>query len=573
MKILFYWCDDLIVNKTQGIEILSLKIIQKEHEFANAVIELSNENFDHLETFSQKYAKIECNEKTIFVGRLIAFPISKNNASVTIELIAEPVDYQQKLQNFSQKSLEKFKNISNQKFINNLISYDDLFFSKKQNPSVFLEGDTKLLYWDPANGNLELSDVNFGEKIFEIDANIILKNSFRVRLGREPYKKINVSISAEWIQNIKGVTDIFPFIAQKFELRKINSFTKLKEAFLSAVTSFNQKGYNILHTEINEINPNNALSNFPLTSPKFYLNEGDDFVTFERFYYDGKILLEWNYKQKRIETVNFSIKNSNTESLREKNVYITLNEITLPKKYPNWISYHQYENGEKIIFEGKIFSCKTQHYSESKFEPNNWEFIRIIPDALKDDSKSSFFSSERGKNAIKFALQKAIANMCYSNRYIEISFAVEAKDFLNISLKDEITILNQKFWAGKISGKVIKKQMVFHNNHQILIFSIACYNFNVSKISLEELNQKINKYIENIDIKTSDELHISNIIKSIEIINPPESQINICENSQKSVKEIENNLMKCPTKIKMQFHPISTVRRISNAINLNNFDF
>lgn len=571
MKILFYWCN----NDASGVEILSLRIIQKEHEFASALVELSNENFDHVNIFSQKYAKIECDGKTIFVGRLVAFPISKNNTSAMIELIAEPPDYQQKLQNFSLRALENYKNISNKNFIKNLISYDDLFFVKKQSPSIFLEGDTKLFYWDPANGNLELSDINFGEKNFEIDANVILKNSFKVRLASEPYRKINVFIKAEWIQNIKGITDIFPSIAQKFELKRINSFTRLKDAFFSAITSFRQRGYNILHTEINEINPNEAFNEFPLTSPKFQLSD-DDFVTFERFYYDGKILLEWNYKQKRVETVNFSIENAkaaeNSTAGREKNVYITLDEISLPKKYPAWTSYYKYENGEMIIFEGKIFSCEKSHLSCAEFEPQNWKFVKNIPDALDCDSKSSFFSTERGKNAIKFAIQKTIANMCYSNRYIELSFAVNAQDFLHISLKDEITILNQKFWSGKVTGKVIKKQSIFYNNHHIIIFTIACYNFNAEKISIRDLNQKINEYVEEVDIQASDDISISNIIKSIEIINPPERQIEACENL-KSLKEIKKNLLNCSTKIKMQFHPLSTVRRIENAIKLKNFDF
>lgn len=571
MKILFYWNKAFLDNDNcDSIEALSLKITHKENEFATAIVEIVNKNVNQINFFERKYAKILCDGKEFFYGRLIAFPVSKNNASIIIELISEPEDYQQKLTNFSVNKLQNYKSISNKKFVEGLIPFDDLFFSKPYNPTAFLEGNSELFYWDQKNGELMLSSITKGERICEINSDLILKNSFKVRFRKEPYQKINVILNAEWIQSVRGIIDIFPIIASRFELQKVNSFTKLKDAFFNAFMFFKEKGYNIIHTEINEVNPNSGFNNFPLLSPKFFSKDKKDFINFERFYYDGKILLEWHYKQKRREVINFCIENSHIKNCREKNIQINLNELTLPKEYPNWGEYQIYDYKDEVIFKGAVFSCEKEHVSQQNFEPQNWKFLKNIPDALDDDSKSSFFASLRGKNAIKFAIQKALSNICYSNRYIEISFAVEAKNFLDVSLKDEIIIPDENFIGRKICGKVIKKQIIIENNSQIIIFTIGCSEHD-QRDFIENLNYKINEYVKSINIKTDDHLNSLKIIKKIEIINPPEKQIEICGEEAQKISEIEKILISSPTKIKLQFNPLNTVRVIENEIKLPNF--
>ena len=154
MKIFFNWINSFYDNPEwcNDEEIFSLNIVQREGSFALARVSIKSQNLQY------KFARIgvEKNGKieTIFRGKLISFPLSCEGEIMTIEILSEPSDFQNQLQNFSQKNLAEYERKNPE------IIFDDLFFSEKDNPTIFLEGSSEIFYWDMATGKMSLSDIH-----------------------------------------------------------------------------------------------------------------------------------------------------------------------------------------------------------------------------------------------------------------------------------------------------------------------------------------------------------------------------------------------------------------------------
>lgn len=147
--------------------------------------------------------------------------------------------------------------------------------------------------------------------------------------------------------------------------------------------------------------------------------------------------------------------------------------------------------------------------------------------------------------------------MNYSARYIEISFKIDASKFLDITINDQITLIDERFEGGKISGKIIKIHFSASSKKRILHITLGCCSHNFS----ENIAEQIDEYLrdlesenqkENGDTNSSSQFSLADIVRDVEVINPPEEQEKILRNSNaKSVAELESLLKKHPTKIKV----------------------
>ncbi|MDR1982799.1 MAG: hypothetical protein LBQ08_03320 [Holosporaceae bacterium] len=572
MKIIFDWSAVFHEEKNNwrgDEEIIALEIFQKECGFAMAKVSIGAKNSNDL--LNKKYAKIGIQRQgkvdLLFSGRLVAFPVGFSNSTMEIELIAEPDDYQMKLREFSGRNFNLYRSVNKHEKERGHILFDDLFFSSNdlKNPTIFLEGDNKIFYWNMKNGELSLSDINCGRKNFDVSGNEILQNSIRIRIAREPYGVVNLKLSASWIQQEYGIIDLMPIMAREFDRHLINSFTNIKSGIENIFSE--KKGYKLAHCDIREMNSTDVGETHPVLSPNFYVQENESAdrkkVLFKRFYFDGKLILHWAYKQKRVEVVNIKIINSSSPGGREKNVYLRLNAIQSPKKYQVWNHFTYYGYGDKIQRGEDVWKCKSPHVSDENFEMDKWDFEQKIPDAMTDETSSSFFVKTRGKNAIKYAMQKAIALINYSSRYIEIDFCVEAKKFMAATVDDQITIRDRRFKNGFIAGKIIRTTFSGNADHRIMKFTIGCCDSD----QLRNF-EKLNSY--EIEIADDDsKINPADIVKNIEIKNKPEEQISILSSkAARNVSELQNELKKHPTKIKVSLHPLNTSRVITREITL-----
>lgn len=595
MKFILDWSQNFYEEKIdwRGDEkVMSLEISQRECCFAVAkVFVFSNSSDSSKLLFSKKYAKIgvQLDENIpkvdlLFSGRVVSFPVSFGKSCVQLELIAEPTDFQKQLSEFSQKNIEQYQKTNMHEIQKEFINFDDLFFSQNDlnNPTIFLEGGTNHFYWDMRNGKLSLSDINRGNKTIEISDDQILDNSINISLAREPYKSVNINLSVNWTQHLFGLLDLYPLIASKFKDGIVSSLTNIKNKIKKLCDTFHSDSYKLLRCNIKEVNPSAVISmkTFPMTSNEITINENGDpqkkiSAKFKRFYLHGEMLLNWSRKQKREETLVVNVVNGNIVHGREKNIHLKLNPIQLPKQYPNWSFFAEYILGDRILFDGFIWECKKNHFSENKFEEINWKKIDKIPDALADDSSASFFRTIRGRNAIKYALQNAVALINYSSRYVEISFIVDAANFLFINISDQITLIGKRFDGGKIVGKITKTKLIANSDIKLMQISIACTLGNDVCNSTEKINEYLESFWSNGSVdKDADEPTISleNIVKNIEIKNPPEEQIQILSTtSAKTLPELISQLKANSTNIKISLAPLNSAYTVSKIQKLPDF--
>ncbi|MBO4405290.1 MAG: hypothetical protein J5821_01010 [Alphaproteobacteria bacterium] len=557
MKIFFNWCDNFNDDSEWGNdeEIFSLSIVQREGSFATARVSIKTKKLEH------KFARIGIEKdgriKTIFRGKLISFPLSCEGSIMTVEILSEPSDYQNQLSDFSQKNLKQYE------AKNPEIIFDDLFFSEKDNPTVFLEGSSKIFYWNMSTGKLSLSDINYGERTFEISKQDILRNSTQIKLAREPYGEVRLNLSASWIQKVYGYINLMPMITQRFCLNRLNSFTNLAPCFRNSSPS----GYSLIFNSVKKINPNGGgiLNRFPELSNPVKIKNGSNekFAKFRRFYFDGKFVLGWEYHQKRNENVSVSI--CDKSHSRRKDVFIKLGAIQLSKNYPRWYAFKNYLCTDRVIHDGWIFECDTPHDSNENFDKTKWRKIKKVPDALKDDQLSSFFATDRGKSAIRYALRKIAALVNFSRRYVTINFSLDANKFSEISVNDSIKILD--LYQHPITAKVIQTKLILDEKNRLMNLSVGYSPDNVTDIF---------ETVQNYDFEINpdkDRVEISDIVKNISIENDPESQENLMTSRTfPSESAAINFLKKHPTKIHVDLHPISQKREIVRTINLKNLE-
>lgn len=584
MKFIFDWSESFYEEKNYwrgDVKILSLEIFQRECCFASAKVSIFLT--DAVFSFSsKKYAKIgvqleDGNPKIdlLFSGRVISFPIAFGKSCAQLELISEPDDYQKQLQNFVRKNINRYRKIDKHKPLKEAINFDELFFGERDldNPTAFLESDAKCFYWDMRKGKFILSDVNHGERNIEIRSDRILEKSMNVSLAREPYKSVSINLSAKWTQYSYGLIDLYPFIAKKFSDGIICSLTHIKDS-VKKLCGLCKNGYNALRCSVKEVNPAAIipLKNFSRTSREFAIAAKDNSskkieVRFKKFYFYGEMLFSWHHRQKRSETISLTVVNTNVERGRDKKINLKLNNVQLPRQYPNWNFFTRYKSGDKILFEAFVFECKENHFSGNKFDESKWNKISRAPDALVSDSCGAFFETERGKNAIKYALQSAVALINYSSRYVEISFCVDAAKFLWITVNEQITLIDKRFEGGQISGKVTKTNLSADAHERIMRITIACS----LKKHINNSLDKINEYMRSlqIPIEEKSKIALDEIVKDVEITNPPEEQEKILAQADaKSISDLESELKRHPTKIKVSLAPLSSGCIISRFLKL-----
>ena len=571
MQLIFNWCENFYQSEndvwSEGEEeMIALEISQREWGFATAKVTLAsvggntkalatrnpendkacemakgsesasskscgfdsgtdNANFGVF--FPKKFAKIgqkldDGRVETIFIGRVLNFPIKVGNTTMDLEFIAEPPDYQKQLAKFVDE--HGWKNTPHIEVGGNENSapIDSLFYSEQErkNPTVLLEGKNEIFYWNMKTGQLEISHIFRGKNNCEISGNEILEQSLKIHLAREPYSTINVRLSAEWIQRKNGLMDLFPIIAQRFNYGIVNSYSDLTQPLREFGKNANAKNYEIVYRDIKEINPNTmgCLTNYPIYSEDLSVSGSDKKINFKRFYYDGNIILSWCQKYKISESINIKIVNAQQKNGRGKNLYLKLNNIQSPKEYPNWRPYLYYKGGARVIFQGYIWQCRESHQAKVDFDESLWKRLNKISTALADDTVASFFTTDNGKQAIKYAMKKALALMNYSSRYVEVEFCIDANKYTQLSVADTVCLKDLKNFPLELRGKVVKTKFFADYKNRLLKVTIACGK------DLSENFEQLENLSPNLEIK-SPEFDVREIVKNIEVKNLPEEQI------------------------------------------------
>ena len=357
-----------IEGREDFYEIFDLEISHKEGELALATVVVA-ENCWHM--CQGDVVRIMSDDDVLFCGKPLSFPKKIDDVFVQLRFVATCGDYEHLVDKFRKS--------------------DDCLPELSENCDVAKEL-TEIFpcrfCFDRSTSVVKIDNILPDKDCIEIDKNAYWERSLRIQNNREPISRINVSVDAQWIQECRGMTDLYPIIAQHFEKGFINSLNNLQRQWWRMSKSLPKSCYTVVHSHIQEYFP-------PYVPIRENFNVAGKDVYIKRFWFRGILDLRWHYRQKIREKINFSI-NGNCDGV-EKNLHFHLGKLDI------------------------------------------------------DQANSSYFGSDRGKKILANVAKRAINHMIASNRNIEVSLRGDFDKLSNITIGDSVKLeVKSGFIVGKV---------------------------------------------------------------------------------------------------------------------------
>tara|TARA_R110002074_G_scaffold125024_1_gene261867 strand:- start:17005 stop:18663 length:1659 start_codon:yes stop_codon:yes gene_type:complete len=124
-----------------------------------------------------------------------------------------------------------------------------------------------------------------------------------------------------------------------------------------------------------------------------------------------------------------------------------------------WQPTSSYTLGDIVFYSGALYECLEDHDAGLYFDESVWT---LLPD-FQGRIGTSFFETDRGQQALDYAIERAIARLRYRARAVRVSFDVPLEDAIDISLDDMATFSDPRLPGGTVTGKVISYNLFFDN--------------------------------------------------------------------------------------------------------------
>lgn len=446
-KIYFAYVDpgDPFNPATHDVEdedVFDLKINQSEGSFAQAEVTIKNSGIGLLNPSRKKRVFISVDDggtaKLLFAGRLVGFPLDFGSELVTINAIAQPEGWQATQFAFTEAlKVHPY--------------YNPLFVPEESREidAEILSGYSALLHWHRADGTLSLSDVLEGSDLIDLGTDTFF-DSLSSSVGDPPIKGLQLSVEVQWNQIGAGLADCSESIRSKFintaiATSEINSLTPLAlEKGWEGVRV--PTGYTISESKLVPVANSFGLVNANLRSQVVTVL-GTDYptsngstpptrdLTVPRVWYQGKLVLQANYEQKRRE------------------VFATT-----------------------LLMATQELSLTSDQYEEMAFRLQ--DPTSVVNGEVLDVSSPSFFmdgliQSTHGQQVIEHALMRGRARLIKSSRIIETSFECAIDDVIDITCDHSVRIEDDRLPGGSIRGKVLGYEFHISATDQVASITIG----------------------------------------------------------------------------------------------------
>lgn len=406
MTTYFAWTreDEHFDSKIHGrcdLDILELTIDHREGEAAFATVVVAQMPQP---SWNQRHVYISNGETLLFSGRLVGLPVEIKNDLVSLELTAEPMDADVQLQNMRHE-------------LNQSPYWDSSFVDpiEQDNPAEWLEARSALFAWDRTQGTVCLSDLFQGRQTIDF-TNAFFADSLTIRLGETPLSHISMNLTVEWIQEATGEISLGGKIAAAFPEGIMNTLTPqaLQTTWFQEGQKLGKTGYWVVQSELKQITPprTGILDIYPTLTPAF-MNWDESIrspktIRARRFWMSALLILGWRYRQKRRETVRFTLT-------------------------------------QKTQLDGKIRPLTRT--------------LNIRLQQVVDLEAGTFFLTHRGRQAVEHAIEMARAHLAASVRCLEIEFYLPFEAGFSLSLDHSVHLEDPRIPGGRVTGKVIAYQL------------------------------------------------------------------------------------------------------------------
>ncbi|MBL9029556.1 MAG: hypothetical protein JNK42_03675 [Caedimonas sp.] len=472
MKLYFAWVDEredfnpLRHALTDG-EIFSFSLTEKEGAFPLVTIEIRNPYAGFLDPHQKQWCYVSCDRgkgiELLFKGKLCAVPHHLNREMIALNFTARPSHWEDQLQTLHQ-------NLKGSPF------WDSLFVEEEghDDPMESLEARSELFFWCRKTGEVKLSNLFWGSHKVDLGEKHFY-DSLKIRMGEPPLSAVNVSLSVEWIQHYRGETDLSPLIRSCFREGIVNTLTgeDLQAKWWQTNEKIGHSGYWVAKSDLKEITPNYTgdLNLYPAVSEPIWVSPEDPAYgkdkpsqpqqkRLKRSWFKANLVLGWIYRQKRREKVRFTLGHATQLSpdydQRTRKLNLNLQNIASTDDIHTWHAKWNYSKGFRVVYGDGAYTCRRKHRSEATFEEDRHHWIATgkKPKALFSAHQGRFFSTDRGKKAIEYAIEIARAHLAASARAVEITVSGPIENFVDLTCDHSVKIKDHRLPGEEVWGKV-----------------------------------------------------------------------------------------------------------------------
>ena len=497
MKYYFAWVneDEDFLPKAHcrmDENIFSLHIGEQEGAIPYAKITIANPGADSdLWSSKKSYAIISVADSLgklipLFKGRLTCVPTNITGELITVELIA----------------LTRLKERSCQDLLEKLDkggACDLLFLSPEKREVVtsddLLQADHKLIFWDRYKDKVDLSDIFWGANNFNLKGNYY-RDSLKMKLVTSPHQRVIVNLDAKWVQRYQGSVRVDHILQANLPNGAVSTYSAASFAnkWWKADNYFGSNGYKVEDSGLENLGSTQHLNiwvdnNDPILRKKKTTTAESDNQTesakkirIRKGEFKPSLKLGWQYVQPRHEQVELTLENKfqSGVSIPSKTKLLNLNlfKLTDQDNIAAWVYDIFYKRGERVEYEDKIYEAHRSHRSKRKFTDDTieWKFIKSKDNYPLQQHRGTFFTTDRGKQAIGHAIEIAKSYLAASSRCVEISFCCGIEQALEFNCDSTVTIEDDRLPKGTATGKVKKLlfEVIGETGRMRAMITLAC---------------------------------------------------------------------------------------------------
>lgn len=448
------------VHNVEDEEVFSFRFTHTEGDFAQCEFDIVNPRVGFLSAGRKQWVMFSFHKSNddiepIFFGRVIGVPSNIFGEVVTITCTARPINY----------ALQKDDLVAGLRVAP---FWDPLFINPDliDDPDVVLESRAAHWHIDPVTHQSSISSVFNGEDgTITLDPDEYFDDNMQLTLNQIAATRCILKCSVSWDQTFQGNGyDMMPFILQNFgdpiamSTQTMTTFTGkgLISSWPQAGASIGSSGLLVQAGKAENIgftiapaaalphwltaNPDDPFFDTPLPAP---LPVGSIFFAPKitgNWYSGATAGFSTQYEQaflplayvKGTFIVEFN-------EIREFTEHLTIELRTSVQPVVT-------EPGEEDVINIDINGNKASDFIDG-----------VVP--IGDTRRRKFFSTARGKQAIKYLLCCARAQMIIKARAAEIAFELPLEPGLEFTLRKNALIENDRLPGGEAVGKIISKEL------------------------------------------------------------------------------------------------------------------
>lgn len=414
-------------EKFQAKTLKHIQIIEEEGKFPIAVLTLDKSEYRSAYDFG--FCKLIRNGNQVFLGRITSRVIEGDEFKVNVVI---EISIKSPQRNVLNDTISKFK---------------------EENPELFT--DLKVEDYN-LKGEIFESDVLTPDKPIDIEDEIV--PPLKIEENTEsPISEVDLKLKSCWISRREGNIGISTKIDNRFSMGKVNTLTPKK--LLDSWPQFGEKFSGKSRTTKYYVGQSRLREGEVVPFPALKLSPEIPAVNLNKYIFDNKLSIAWDYDQYMTETGTLKIKNNLIKDGEIKPLLGTLDQLSL-----NLGHSEKLENKKDLYIN-----------------------LKNVQEYVSNPSELSFFRSENGQLILNEILKSIVNYIILSMRNLEISFeCIDSEKLKDISCRNWITFKGVDYKITKIIREIDSEF------DRIFITAIG-FGFNISKENKFSPNLKIDK--------------------------------------------------------------------------------